>query len=139
MRTATGARAPSAINIARRKSAMMIPKVKTLCWCSRGTAKVDMMMTKTNRLSMDELLDNITGEILRSVIPSDLGCEHDAEYDCREDIKDRPGGRFAESTAWIVRVPAARSRVRRARMTASVSAQPTTVTSTNTPPLVSQP
>ena len=44
---------------ARSISAMMMPKVSTLCWCSSGTAKVVMMMTKTKRLSTDRLFSTM--------------------------------------------------------------------------------
>jgi hypothetical protein len=47
--------APTAMKPARRHSAVPIPKMSTRCWCSRGTAKDDMMTTKTNRLSTDRL------------------------------------------------------------------------------------
>ena len=40
------------MNPARSTSAMMMPTMSTRCWCCRGTANFDMMMTKTNRLSM---------------------------------------------------------------------------------------
>ena len=51
--------APSAMKIARRISAMMMPKVSTLCWCSSGTANVVMMITKTNRLSTERLFSTM--------------------------------------------------------------------------------
>ena len=51
--------APSTMKIARRISAMMMPKVSTLCWCSSGTANVVMMITKTNRLSTDRLFSTM--------------------------------------------------------------------------------
>lgn len=51
--------APTAMNTARIASASTMPKVSTLCWCSSGTAKVVMMMTKTNRLSTDKLFSTM--------------------------------------------------------------------------------
>ena len=45
--------APTAMNAPRRISASTIPNSSTLCWCSAGTAKLAMMMTKTNRLSTE--------------------------------------------------------------------------------------
>lgn len=45
------AAAPTAMNAPRITSARTMPMVSTFCWYSRGTAKVDMMITKTNRLS----------------------------------------------------------------------------------------
>jgi hypothetical protein len=47
--------APMAMKTARRASAAMIPKTSTRCRCSRGTANVAMMITKTKRLSTDRL------------------------------------------------------------------------------------
>ena len=51
--------APSAMKIARMISASTIPKVRTLCWCSSGTANVVMMITKTNRLSTERLFSTM--------------------------------------------------------------------------------
>jgi hypothetical protein len=45
------AAAPTAMKMPRRISASTIPNSSTLCWCAAGTAKLVMMMTKTNRLS----------------------------------------------------------------------------------------
>ena len=56
---AASSAAPSAMKIARRTSAMMIPKVSTRCWCSAGTANVVMMITKTKRLSTDRLFSTM--------------------------------------------------------------------------------
>ena len=36
-----------------------MPKMSTRCWCSRGTANVVMMITKTNRLSTDRLFSTM--------------------------------------------------------------------------------
>ncbi len=47
--------APSAMRIARSTSASRIPNVRTSCWYLSGTANVDMMITKTKRLSTDRL------------------------------------------------------------------------------------
>ena len=47
------------MKIARRISAIMMPKVSTLCWCFSGTANVVMMITKTNRLSTDRLFSTM--------------------------------------------------------------------------------
>ena len=47
--------APTAMKTARSARAAMMPKMSTRCWCSRGTANVVMMITKTNRLSTDRL------------------------------------------------------------------------------------
>jgi hypothetical protein len=38
---------------ASQTSASTMPNSRTLCWCSDGTWKLAMMMTKTNRLSTD--------------------------------------------------------------------------------------
>ena len=43
------------MKIARSASARTIPNVSTRRWCSGGTANVDMMITKTKRLSIDRL------------------------------------------------------------------------------------
>ena len=51
--------APSAMKIARMTSAARIPKVRTRCWCSGGTANVDMITTNTNRLSTDRLFSTM--------------------------------------------------------------------------------
>ena len=37
----------------------MMPKMSTRCWCSRGTANVAMMITKTKRLSTDRLFSTM--------------------------------------------------------------------------------
>ena len=37
----------------RITNAMTMPISSTFCWYCRGTAKLDMMMMKTNRLSID--------------------------------------------------------------------------------------
>ena len=44
-----------AMKIARRTSARAMPSVSSLCRCSAGTANDDMMITKTNRLSIDRV------------------------------------------------------------------------------------
>jgi hypothetical protein len=51
--------APSAMNTARMTSAARMPKVRTRCWCSGGTANVDMITTKTKRLSTDRLFSTM--------------------------------------------------------------------------------
>ena len=51
--------APSAMKIARMTSAARIPNVSTRCWCSAGTANVDMITTKTKRLSTDRLFSTM--------------------------------------------------------------------------------
>jgi hypothetical protein len=51
--------APSAMKIARMTSAARIPNVSTRYWCSGGTANVDMITTKTNRLSTDKLFSTM--------------------------------------------------------------------------------
>ena len=45
--------APTAMNAPRSTRASTMPNSSTLCWCSEGTWKLAMMMTKTNRLSTD--------------------------------------------------------------------------------------
>ena len=45
--------APRAMKIPRMTRASTIPHSSTVCWYSRGTANLDMMITKTNRLSID--------------------------------------------------------------------------------------
>ena len=45
------AAAPTTMKTVRRASATAMPISSTFCWYSRGTAKLDMMMTKTKRLS----------------------------------------------------------------------------------------
>ncbi len=45
--------APRKMKPVRATSAKTIPKSSTFCWSSRGTAKLDMMMRNTNRLSTE--------------------------------------------------------------------------------------
>jgi len=47
------------MKIARMMSAARIPKVRTRCWYSAGTAKVVMITTKTKRLSTDRLFSTM--------------------------------------------------------------------------------
>jgi hypothetical protein len=51
--------APTAMRTARIPSARRIPNVRTRCWCSAGTTNVDMITTKTNRLSTDRLFSTM--------------------------------------------------------------------------------
>jgi hypothetical protein len=51
--------APRAMKMARMTSATRIPNVSTRCWCSAGTANVDMTTTNTNRLSTDRLFSTM--------------------------------------------------------------------------------
>jgi len=51
--------APRAMKIARMTSAARIPNVSARCWCSAGTANVDMITTNTNRLSTDRLFSTM--------------------------------------------------------------------------------
>ena len=51
--------APTAMKTPRRAREAMMPKMSTRCWCSRGTANVAMMITKTNRLSADRLFSTM--------------------------------------------------------------------------------
>ena len=44
---------PRTMKIPRSTSAMMMPTMSTSCWYFRGTENLDMMMTKTKRLSID--------------------------------------------------------------------------------------
>ena len=39
--------------------AIMMPNVRTFCWCCSGTAKVAMMMTNTKRLSTERLFSTM--------------------------------------------------------------------------------
>ncbi len=49
------AAAPTAMKTARKISARMMPTVSAYCCSSRGTASLDMMIRKMNRLSTDRL------------------------------------------------------------------------------------
>jgi hypothetical protein len=51
--------APRAMKIARMTSAKRIPNVRTRRWYSAGTANVDMITTKTKRLSTDRLFSTM--------------------------------------------------------------------------------
>ncbi len=42
---------PIAMKMPRITSAIAMPTSSTFCWKARGTAKLDMMMRKTKRLS----------------------------------------------------------------------------------------
>ena len=57
--SADSSAAPTAMKTARRPSEAAMPKISTRCWCSRGTAKDDMMITNTNRLSTDRLFSTM--------------------------------------------------------------------------------